>query len=512
MIEGNSLWELVENRTAASPGRPMLEDESGAILTFGELKARAERSAAALAERGVREGTTVAWQLPTWIEAYVLVAALARLGARQVPMLPLYREREMRFVLAQTEAELLIVPRVWRGFDYEEQAHKVAEGSRCETLVCDPELPQADPGSLPPVTSPERWPEDAPIRWVLYTSGTTSDPKGALHTDATIRAGSEASLTRLQMNGEDCSPVMFPFTHVGGICGLMSQLRTGSMALLVEIFHPVHTPELLAGRDITLSAGGTAFALSFLRAQRQHPDARLWPSLRACPGGAAPKPPELHYEVKRELGGVGIVSGYGLTEMPILSQNAVDDPDEKLAISEGRASPGVEIRVVSSDGAVLGAAEVGEICARGPMLCKGYLDSSLNTAAFEADGFFHTGDLGYLDEDGFVVITGRLKDVIIRKGENISAKEVEDVLYTLSSVADVAVIGLPDRERGELCCAVVQCSAGEPPLTFEAMVAHCESSGLMRQKIPERLELIDEIPRNASGKIVKFELRDRYSS
>ncbi|NQZ95217.1 MAG: AMP-binding protein, partial [Myxococcales bacterium] len=213
-----------------------------------------------------------------------------------------------------------------------------------------------------------------------------------------------------------------------------------------------------------------------------------------------------------ELGGVGIVSGYGLTEMPILSQNAVDDPDEKLAISEGRASPGVEIRVVSPDGAALGAGEVGEICARGPMLCKGYLDSSLNAAAFEADGFFHTGDLGYLDEDGFVVITGRLKDVIIRKGENISAKEVEDVLYTLSSVADVAVIGLPDRERGELCCAVVQCSAGEPPLTFEAMVAHCESSGLMRQKIPERLELIDEIPRNASGKIVKFELRDRYSS
>ena len=512
MIEGNSLWDLIENRSAATPGRLMLEDEAGATLTFGELETRAERTAAALVERGVSEGTTVAWQLPTWIEAYVLVAALARLGARQVPMLPLYREREMGFVLAQTEAELLVVPRVWRGFNYEEQARKVAERTGCETLVCDPRLPESDSGSLPPVTSPERWPEGAPIRWVLYPSGTTSDPKGALHTDATIRAGSEVTLARLQMNEDDCIPVMFPFTHVGGICGLMNQLRTGSRALLVEIFHPVRTPERLAGQDITLSAGGTAFALSFLQAQREHPDTRLWPRLRACPGGAAPKPPELHYEVKRELGGVGIVSGYGLTEMPILAQNDIDDPDEKLAISEGRASPGVEIRVVSPDGATLGPGQVGEICARGPMLCKGYLDRSLNAAAFEADGFFHTGDLGYLDEDGFVVITGRLKDVIIRKGENISAKEVEDVLYTLPAVADVAVIGLPDRERGELCCAVVQCPAGVPPLTFEVMVAHCESSGLMRQKIPERLELVDEIPRNASGKIVKFELRDRYSS
>jgi acyl-CoA synthetase (AMP-forming)/AMP-acid ligase II len=512
MIEGHRLWDLVENRAAASPQRTMLEDESGASLTFGAFEKRAERTAAALAERGVREGTTVAWQLPTWVEAYVLVAALARLGARQVPLLPLYRERELRFVLTQTEAELLIVPRVWRGFDYEEQARKVVAGTRCETLVCHHELPEADPGSLPPLTSVERWPEDAPIRWVLYTSGTTSDPKGALHTDSTLRAGAEASLTRIEMSEADCSPVMFPFTHVGGICGLISQLRTGSRALLVDIFHPVQTPEFLAGRDITLFAGGTAFALAFLQAQRQHPETRLWPLVRACPGGAAPKPPELHYEVKREIGGVGIVSGYGLTEMPILSQNSIRDPDEKLAISEGRASPGVEIRVVSPEGTPLGAGEAGEICARGPMLCKGYLDSSLNAAAFEADGFFHTGDLGYLDEDGFVVITGRLKDVIIRKGENISAKEVEDVLYTLPAVADVAVIGLPDRERGELCCAVVQCKDGEPLLEFEAMVAHCESSGLMRQKIPERLELIDEIPRNASGKIIKYKLRERYAS
>ena len=159
MIEGNSLWELVENRTAASPGRPMLEDESGAILTFGELKGRAERSAAALAERGVREGTTVAWQLPTWIEAYVLVAARARLGARQVPMLPLYREREMRFVLAQTEAELLLVPRVWRGYANEEQAHKVAEGMK---LHAKPAVMSAPPGQAAPRAQRTPTPPPAP--------------------------------------------------------------------------------------------------------------------------------------------------------------------------------------------------------------------------------------------------------------------------------------------------------------------------------------------------------------
>jgi len=212
------------------------------------------------------------------------------------------------------------------------------------------------------------------------------------------------------------------------------------------------------------------------------------------------------------MGGAGIVSGYGLTECPIVVMNANTDPDEKLANTEGSANPPgeMQIKVVRLDGDLAVEGEEGEIRVKGPQLCMGYLDPSLNDAAFDAAGFFRTGDLGNLDPDGFLTITGRLKDVIIRKGENISAKEVEDLLYQHPKVADVAVIGLPDPKTGERCCAVVQCSDASTPLEFDEMVAFLQNQDLMLQKVPEQLELIDELPRNPTGKIPKHELRERY--
>src|SRR5438270_10278503 len=215
--------------------------------------------------------------------------------------------------------------------------------------------------------------------------------------------------------------------------------------------------------------------------------------------------------MKKEGGGVGIVSGYGLTEAPILTMAAVDDADDKLANTEGRPSPGVELKVVTLDGKVAGPGEEGELRAKGPQVCLGYLDSSLDAEAFDEDGFFRTGDLGYQDPEGYVVITGRLKDVIIRKGENISAKEVEDLLYTHEKVADVAVIGLPDPSLGERCCAVVALQDAGSSLEFQEMVDFLRGKGLMMQKIPEQLEIVATIPRNPSGKIVKHVLRDQYS-
>jgi non-ribosomal peptide synthetase component E (peptide arylation enzyme) len=191
--------------------------------------------------------------------------------------------------------------------------------------------------------------------------------------------------------------------------------------------------------------------------------------------------------------------------------NTVRDPDEKLAQTEGSATRGVEIRVVKADGSTARAGEEGELRARGPQLCRGYLDTSLNAQAFDEAGFFRTGDLGTLDAEGFVTITGRLKDVIIRKGENISAKEVEDLLYPHPKVADAAVIGLPDPVLGERCCAVVACRDPADPLRFDEMVAYLARQGLMRQKTPEQLEIVDNVPRNPTGKILKHELRRRFA-
>ena len=238
---------------------------------------------------------------------------------------------------------------------------------------------------------------------------------------------------------------MFPLTHVGGIGWLIASFMAGFAHIAVAIFEPKSVIPLLARHGVTQAGAGTVFHQAYLTAQREQPGTRLFPRVRAFPGGGAPKPPQLHYDVKQELGGVGIVSGYGLTECPIIAMNTVRNSDEQLANTEGRVNPPeAEIRVMRPDGAPAAPGEEGELCFRGPQLFRGYLDASLDAAAFDADGFFRTGDLGRLDADGCVVITGRTKDVIIRKGENISAKEVEDLLYTHPKVADVAVIGLPD--------------------------------------------------------------------
>jgi acyl-CoA synthetase (AMP-forming)/AMP-acid ligase II len=224
-----------------------------------------------------------------------------------------------------------------------------------------------------------------------------------------------------------------------------------------------------------------------------------------------PKPPEIHYEVKRELGGAGVVSGYGMTECPVCTMNTIHDDDEVLASTEGRATRGVELRVVKLDGTPAAAGEEGELHVKGPQLFKGYVDASLDPEAFDDAGFLRSGDLGVQDEDGYVRITGRVKDIIIRKGENISAAEVENLIYAHPAVADVAVIGVPDPAVGERCCAVVVPASADDPPDLSDLTAYLRQEGLMIQKLPERLELVDELPRNATGKILKHELRERYA-
>ncbi len=497
-----TLWALIERRAGETPDALMAVDESGRRLTFGEYRRDAELAAAGLAALGVARGAAVSWQLPTWIESLLLVAALSRLGAVQNPVLPIYRDRELRFMTAQTGARLLVVPPAWRGFDYPAMANAIAAArDDLDVLVVDRALPEGDPSTLPPAPAVPASPADLPTAWVFYTSGTTADPKGARHTDATIAAAAVAMNVALELRPDDRSGLVFPFTHIGGITWLFSSLMIGCSNICVERFDPTETVDVLAREDVTLAGSGTPFHLVYLEAQRRRPGTPIFPEVRAFPGGGAPKPPQLHYDMKKELGGVGIVSGYGLTECPILSMGAVGDPDDKLAETEGRAAPGVELRIAQ-----------GELRVKGPQLFRGYLDSNLDTDAFDEDGFFRSGDLAVVDDEGFVAITGRLKDVIIRKGENISAKEVEDLLYQHPKVADVAVIGLPDPALGERCCAVVSTKDGFDPLAFAEMVDFLKQRGLAVQKVPEQLELVDVVPRNPTGKTLKHELRQRLSS
>jgi len=511
VLDAPTLWGLIEARAVATPEALMAVDEDGREMSFADYRDRVERAAAGLAaDHGIGTGDVITWQLPTWLESMVLVGAIARLGATQNPVLPIYREREVGFCVRQTGAKLLIVPSEFAGFDFKAMADKIAaevadEGGAVSVLTSDRSLPDGDPAGLPtPPTSGDD------VRWLFYTSGTTADPKGAQHTDRTIYAVAKGMGERLGVTAADRNALAFPFTHIGGITWLVTSLQTGMSNILFQAFVPDLVVTVLSDRGVTMAGSGTYFHQSYLAAQRaaDHP---LFPEVRNFPGGGAPKPVELYWEMK-ELFGAPIISGYGLTEAPILTMGSFADLDEDLAETEGAAMPGVELKMVKLDGTAAGTGEEGEVRAKAPQLMLGYLDGALDGDAFDDDGYFRTGDLGMLNERGMLTITGRLKDVIIRKGENVSAKEVEDHLYRHPSIADVAVIGLPDADRGELVCAVVATADGAEPITLPELFDFLKAEGLMVQKIPERLEVVGAIPRNPTGKILKNELRTTYGT
>jgi cyclohexanecarboxylate-CoA ligase len=507
-----TMWDLVERRAEASPDHPMLIAANGETITFGAFRDRANEVAAGLHDMGVGTGSVVSWQLPTRIDTIVLSLALSRRGAIQNPIIHLYREREVGFALRQTAASLFIIPSEWRGIDFSAIAQRALESVAVppRLLTIDDGLPEGNPSTLPPPPVGQA-PEEAPIRWIYYTSGSTADPKGVQHTDQTLIAGGWGLARALQMTAEDVGSIAFPFAHIAGPDYLVTMLSFGFPAILVEAFSAPDVLPVFRRHGATMVGGSTAFYVAYLAEQRKVPDEPILPSLRLMSGGGAAKPPEIHFEVRAEIGGRGVVHGYGMTEVPMISNGSPTDSDEQLAHTDGRPVEGADVRIVTLDGRVADPGVEGEVSVRGPMVFHGYTDPALTAEAFDADGYFRTGDLGILRADGHLALTGRLKDVIVRKGENISAKEIEDLLYTHPKVIEVAVVGLPDATRGERVCAVVQLADGVESLDLAEVIAFCREAGLMTQKIPEQLEVRTEWPRAGTGKIVKKSLQDEYS-
>jgi acyl-CoA synthetase (AMP-forming)/AMP-acid ligase II len=504
------LWPLIDARAAATPGALFSLDERGRTLTFCQYRDAALRCAAGLATLGIGRDVPVSWQLPTRIDALVLAAALARLGAVQNPILPILREREVGFITRQIGARHLFVPRAFRGFDFEAMAKQLAAQQPGLAVHCvDDGLADGDPATLPPAPTATD-PATAPVRWILYSSGTTADPKGARHTDHSVACPGRAMCEALALAADDRIALVFPVTHVGGVNWLFGALMFGFALLVVEIFDPKRTPLWLAEHGVTQLAAGTVFHQAYLAAAREAAPRTLFPNVRAYPGGGAPKPPQLFWDLLRETG-APIASGYGLTEHPIAAMGSVRDPHEKLAATEGRASRGTEIRIVKSDGALAAPGEEGEVRVRGPHLFRGYVDAWLDAAAFDEHGFLRTGDLGKLDAEGFLAITGRLKDVIIRKGENVSAKEIEDHLHAHPGVREAAVIGLADAERGERVCAVIVARDDSAPRSVGEVASFLRERGVATYKLPEQVETLPGLPRNPSGKVLKRELQAKFA-
>jgi acyl-CoA synthetase (AMP-forming)/AMP-acid ligase II len=504
-------WREFSARAHDSPDLPVLFDEHGAQLSFGELHIRAERVAAGLVAMGVGEGSRVTWQLPTRIETVVLMLALNRLGAVQNPLIPLYGKRELGFALRQTGAELFVVRSRWRATDHGAIAAQLQEeiGNGLRVLLIDDGLPEADPSALapPPARSSTAAP---PVRWIFYTSGTTADPKGVCHTDESICSAGHALVVQHELAPDDVGSIAFPIAHAGGAQYLASMFQAGFPAVLLERFAPAESLGVMRRHGVTIAGGGTAFYRAVLDEQRRRPETPVLPTLRKLTGGGSAKPPQLFDEVRQELG-VPILHGFGMTESPCVAMGALADTDEQLAFTEGAAVPGISIRIVHADGSPAEVWEDGEIEFRGTLVAAGYVDPALTAASFTADGWLRSGDLGHLRDDGHLVVTGRIKDVIIRKGENVSAREVEELLLDHPEIKDVAVIGLPDGERGELVCAVVEILPGGEELDLPRLQAFLRGCGLAILKLPERLEVVDELPRNALGKVLKAELRARFS-
>ena len=438
-VTGSTLWELLARRAAASPDDLMLADDHGRRLTFSEFHDWAERVAAGLHGAGVREGTVVSWQLPSLLETIALSMALSRLGAVQNPIIHLYREREVASLLRTTGASWFFVPGIWRGFDYPAMARSIQERAGLSFVIMDgyADLPVGEPSTLPPPPT-----DGDAIRWLYATSGTTSEPKAVCHTDQTLIAGGIGIAEALQPAPGSINAIPFPYAHIGGPDNLVMMLRCGMASALVESFVPADSFALFAALGVTHLGGSTADYLALLAEQARTGAGNPVPTMHTMCGGGAPKPPELYGRIKDRTG-VTIRHGYGMTECPMIACGAVGDNDEQLANSDGAPVVGCEILVVDGDERPVQAGVDGDILVRGPMLAKRYVDTEQTRESFRADGWFRTGDRGHLRDDGHIVITGRTKEMIIRKGENISPREIEDVLMTHPAVGAVAVIGLP---------------------------------------------------------------------
>lgn len=395
-----TFWELIERRAALTPDRPVLVQDDRS-LTFGELRERCERVAAGLYGLGVRPGSVVAWQLPTRLETALLSFALTRIGAVQTPVIPFYRDREVGFALRESKAGFFAVPGTWRGFDHTAMAHRLAAELDRPPLIFEAydQLPDADPAVLPAPPT-----DGTAVRWIYWTSGTTSDPKGVLHTDRSLIAGGSCLAHALHLSADDIGSMAFPFAHIAGPDYTVMLLLYGFPAVLFEQFAMPGALDAYRRHEVTVAGGSTAFYSMFLTEQRKDPTARVVPTLRLLAGGGAPKPPEIYHAVVREMG-VQLTHGYGMTEVPMITMGAPDDTVEHLAETEGRPPEGMEIRITDEDGKPLPYGTDGEVRLRGEAVCQGYLDAAATRDAFDGDGFLITGDVGHLRRSGHLVLT-----------------------------------------------------------------------------------------------------------
>ena len=469
-------------------------DGDATSVTLAGLAAATSRRASSMYADGVRPGDPVVVQAAADLDGTIAMSALWSLGAVVVPLVASASRDERAHVIREVGARTVVVAPTWRGDDL---AASVSESraelglARVVVLGGDP----ADAGELPDRQRPA--PSD--VACILYTSGSTAAPKGVQHTHETLLCG-------LSSSPADATTRMlatFPAGHVAALLGLLRPLTVGGLTVVMDRWSARSAAALIEEHRLTTSAGTPFFLATLLDAAER--DGRDISALARFLCGAAPVPPAL--VARAEAAGIVTWRTYGSTEHPAIASGGPGDPADKRQYTDGKVSPGNEVRLVDERGVDVGPGEEGEVLSRGPKQFVGYRDASLDDAAFVDQTWFRTGDLARFDGDGYLVITDRVNDIIIRGGENVSAREVEDVLADAPGVAEVAVCAAPDPTWGEAVCAVVVAAALAPPPSLAGLQAHARARGLPSHKQPVRLVLTNELPRTPAGKVRKRDLR-----
>lgn len=518
--QGRTIADYLDANLKSRPDAVYLTDHNSVTgrsttLSYRHLNRVSRRIAAGLAAHGIEAGDVVAAQLPNWWEFVAIHVACIRIGAVFNPLMPIFRERELRFMLDFAHTRALVIPRLFRGFEFEpmidslrsglphlehvfvvdghgENAFERALGHRAWEIDMDVDA----------LFETRRVDADEVIHY-CYTSGTSGQPKAVMHTYNTL-VGSTGGVMALEPDEKTVVLMGSPLAHqTGFLFGMLMPMMLGARTVLMDIWDADAAARIIHEEGVTLTMGATPFLADLTDCagvERQPPT-----TLEFFVSAGAPIPRAL-VERARERLGAHIVAGWGMSENGLVSSTRPGDSDVLVLGTDGKAWHGMELRIVDDAGDPVPADTEGRLQCRGAANFVGYLK---RPEAFEvdADGWFETGDNARLDESGYVTITGRAKDIIIRGGENIPVADVEGVVYRHPAVREVAIVAMPDERLGERACAFLVTQPGQS-LELDELRRHLQASGLARQYWPERVEVLDDMPRTASGKVQKFRLRE----
>ncbi len=485
-------------------------------FTYRELANMADRIAVGLHRLGVGQNDVVACQLPNWWQFTLMYLACSRIGAVMNPLMPIFRERELSFMLAHGEAKVFVVPKRFRDFDHEQMAldlqaqlpqlkHVVTiDGTgdnSFDKLLAGPAW-ENEPDARDVLTRHRPGPDD--VTQLIYTSGTTGEPKGAMHSANTLMSNILPYAERMALGENDVVLMASPMAHqTGFMYGLMMPIMLRASAVLLDVWAPRKAIELIRDEQVTFTMASTPFLTDL--AKNVADSGQPVPSLKTFLCAGAPIPGPLVEQARAALG-ANVVSAWGMTENGAVTTTLPGDEPSRSVNTDGVPLDGVEVRVVDDAGGPMPTGEPGRLLLRACSNFGGYLKRPQwnNT---DAEGWFDTGDLARLDEQGYIRITGRSKDVIIRGGENIPVVEIESLLYKHPAVQQVAVVAYPDERLGERACAVVVPKPGHE-IDLASVVSFLKDNKVALNYIPEKLIVSDAMPATPSGKIQKFKLRE----